>query len=1148
MLPYLGRLIQKHPWFVILFIVMITIGFSSFIPRLQFKTDFEEFTPDDELVQASKRIEEYFGANQQIIFLRIQKQNSGNILTPQIFREIYTLQKELETLSEVQGSFSIVTFLDVICQIEFGKPLESCTDEEIDTALHDLLYIPNDDIVQLFPTSDPNEDIDYQRFPRFSRGVSVDSADIKNCFLSKTNTTITFTINVYDLSDVTEPLKPVFPKVNVMEWYIDFNNLILPFEELEINYRIAAHIEPQYPIWEFGRGFLSNLKELIQHIKNHDLLNTYKKEVYLWIKSPDQPMYIPINLTTGNVTFDIPHNNIHITVSLEELGMYGIAPQFGSFSLPAKLSTFSAGVRYYQTPYLRLPGGRFTVNTSYFFSKLLSLQSKPLIGSVASRILQQFGNISWENLDELYEMMEQTNMLPSTLALQDLESSWMQADTVQTENPSETQFYIVPNFYDDLRITALSFLSKDYEKTKKPEATLVFLQLQPTKDYDEIIAMTTNVVDRLTMVNQETPHLRIEATGNGIMFTQINEITSEANKIIAPAIFIIIMGILFINFRRVSYVVLPMLTLVVSTIWLFGCMALLGISFNVIAVALVPLVLGLGVDYAVHLFHNYRVELDDGKTPAEAIKNSVSEIGTAMFLAMLTTVIAFLSFLTATVPPIRDFGILLALGVAFTFLTSITLLASLRYLLDKRKIAQVKQRSQGLAVRRIMGVLSKKVIGHQKKILLFMILLSLVFVSGATQIKTGYDMKQFAPNNTPAYELFDEIAEDFPFSSQNQEYILIEGDVATVEALQGIALTHENIKDDSFVAKNKDGTIKTVSVYTIIQQAIENNESLIKKFNIDGEWRIPRTDSDVKALYDYLYNGVNLSRNLNPSEGVFSKDGGINVSMISNFSIEVFGSDIKNVLFKENGRYQAALIRVYVEPGFIAKDKDMYDQRQLLKNEINDDISAYGVATGVATGENIISLTITNSLTESQITSTAISILLAALVLILVYRNLTLGLIALIPVGISIIWILGTMYFIGYTLNALTITVTSITIGIGIDYAIHATERFRFIADKTGDVLKSVSETISHTGGALLIAALTTALGFIILLLAPIPSQQQFGFILAVTITYSFLTSIFILPLVLYRWASWRKKRKGYIISTKGMVLVDGKWVKKGDE
>ena len=142
-----------------------------------------------------------------------------------------------------------------------------------------------------------------------------------------------------------------------------------------------------------------------------------------------------------------------------------------------------------------------------------------------------------------------------------------------------------------------------------------------------------------------------------------------------------------------------------------------------------------------------------------------------------------------------------------------------------------------------------------------------------------------------------------------------------------------------------------------------------------------------------------------------------------------------------------------------------------------------------------------------------------------------LGLIAMIPVSVSVIWILGTMYFIGYSLNVMTVMVTSLTIGLGITYAIHAVERFRLTADRTGDVLKAVDETVGHTGGSILIAAVTTIAGFGILIFAPMPPEQQFGIITGMTILYSLISSIFILPPVILFWGKWRKKRLGYIIS-----------------
>ena len=581
--------------------------------------------------------------------------------------------------------------------------------------------------------------------------------------------------------------------------------------------------------------------------------------------------------------------------------------------------------------------------------------------------------------------------------------------------------------------------------------------------------------------------------------------------------------ILFISFRKTSYVLLPMLSLTVSMIWLLGTMVLMGIDFSVMAVALVPLILGLGVDYSVHLFHNYRAELEKNRTPAEAIKRSVKDIGTAMFLAWLTTFIAFMSFLSSSIMPIRQFGILLGIGITYTFITTITLSASIRYIIDKRKTPIVRGKltffSKSISLKIIMGKLSSIVLGHQKKTMLAMVLITLVFASGAVQLERGFDIDQFVPEDNPAMELFDTIADYFPYASEYQEYILIEGDIATVESLKGIAQTHKNIKDDTFVSRNTDGTIKVSSIYSVIQLAIKNNQSLVGKFNIDRKTGIPKTDEDVRALLDYLHEGSNFDMG--------------DVEM-GEFDMDVFsGGEIRMVLYKNNSRYSATVIRYYIDSTFQLGGGNLQENLEQFNKEIHNDISTYGDATAIATGMSLIQLSNANSLTSSQFVSTGISLLFAALVLIITYRNPSLGLIAMIPVGLSMIWILGTMYYYGYIVDMLTVTVTIITIGIGIDYAIHTTERFRLVADKTGDIEKAVCETISHTGGALLIAALTTALAFGILVLAPIPPQQRFGIILAITISYSFLTSVLFLPLFLAKWAQWRRKRKGYIISSR---------------
>ena len=1105
MLKYLGELIEKRPWLVIGIVLIITVGFSILIPSIEIKTDFNDFMPDDEIVKAQNRIVEYFGENQQIMFLYVKSQNTDNILDINSLREQFYIQEKLMEIPQVQQVIGIPLIVDQACILEYGKPFDDCSDEEIKIALEDVLEKEATLSLKVFDMDDPNEETDCVKYPRFGQGISVNEADIKNCYIDYKENTIEFSIEVYDLKKIEEKIKSPIPFTNVVEWYLDFENQIKPDPTLNISYRLAAHIEPTHPTWEIGKGFFENTKTMIERIINKEFIYSYKLETFLWIKPLDSTMYFPLTLENSEIELSTDENIIKMIIPHEELERYGIATNFGEFQLPAKLTNFKAGVRFYQSN-LKIPWLRLTVDSNSFIETIEKIRQRPLLNKLATYTLTNFANLTWEDFDMLFEMLtfQGESQLPEYFALKDIEKRWVNSDIAPDEGVSNNIFFIRSYLIEDAKLVIQGFLPKTYKMGYKPDSCLMIVSSNVTAEYEKNLGINNNILDQISFFDSDYDFVSFNATGQGVVSTQINEVTEEANMTIVPMIFIVIIVILLVSFRRFSYVVIPLFALVVSTIWLFGTMVLLDIAFTTIAVALVPLIMGLGVDYSVHLSHDYRLELSKGKTPSEAIKKSILEIGNAMFLAMLTTVIAFLSFLSASLPPIRDFGLLLALGITYTFITAITLQAAIRFLIDRKKKDFQKIKKHSFKLNILMGKLSRGVLSHQKKIIASILIITIIAGFGASQIKTGFDFESFIPESNPARQLLEKIEEEYPFSSQDQEYILIEGKVSSRATLRGIIQTHSRIKDDKFVAKNADGSLKTTSIYSIIEQAVNNNNSLIEFYNLDEDTKIPETSDDVKDLIDYLYNSFE------------------------------YGSLTKSVIHKnEDGQYDATLIRVYVNILTEGREaEEVSKDLETLYSDLKNDIVDYGTADAMATGGLVITYSMTNSLTQSQLISTGLSVLLAAIVLIIAYRKPLLGLITIIPVLISMVWILGTMYFIGYDLNILTITVTSLTIGIGIDYAIHATERFKIVASKTGDITAAVCETISKTGGALLIAALTTSLGFIVLVFAPIPPQVQFGVITAITITYSFMTSVLLLPLVLARWAKWRKKTKGFIITS----------------
>ena len=171
-----------------------------------------------------------------------------------------------------------------------------------------------------------------------------------------------------------------------------------------------------------------------------------------------------------------------------------------------------------------------------------------------------------------------------------------------------------------------------------------------------------------------------------------------------------------------------------------------------------------------------------------------------------------------------------------------------------------------------------------------------------------------------------------------------------------------------------------------------------------------------------------------------------------------------------------------------------------------------------------------DSLNESQVRSLIITIIMSFIILTIVFwfrrHSLILGVITLTPLIFCVIWTLGTMFLVNIPLNMMTITVASLTIGLGITYGIHITHRFLEDLENAKTIDSACRNTVTHTGTALFGAATTTIAGFGILVFALMPPLQQFGAITALTILYSFLSSVFILPTFLVMWAKWKKNHE----------------------
>ena len=714
-----------------------------------------------------------------------------------------------------------------------------------------------------------------------------------------------------------------------------------------------------------------------------------------------------------------------------------------------------------------------------------------------------------------------------------------------------------------------------------------------------------------------------------LLASDVDESTQYTNILMIVGMLLVTVVLLWLTFRHWSYVVLPILTLILSIFWTFSFAGIVGIKMTALGVAVIPLVVGLGIDFSVHVSRRYQEGIAAGSSVEDSLIESQVHTGQALSLAMFTTVIAFLSGITGGVGPVRDFSLLCAFGIFSSFILTLFFYTSMRYLLDSSSEEMAVKPQNSELIESTIIKASQIVDKHPQAIISTVIIVTILALGGASQIETSFSLDDFLSDDLEIMVTAEKIQSDFRGASYSQSQILIQGDIDSTDFIDGnyelqygqSSSDNKGLNDDRYVIK-VGANARVESVHEIVQKAIDSEEysvnygenlthewTITNPFlvtsgdNLDVHWTMEQSavspsleaiilwyDSSNELLGTEKLTNIDISTELSSSSSAsiqifdnsykarlkfshlqdVSEDSLIQSIEVNNreryvfvqsltdtfnltyqaktfslttdsdihnlydylyqreldiadpFTGESYSDEIKHVLNVDSeGNYVSSVVRIYVGPT-TSYELDN-DGLEFMRSELDADIPDIFIEnfTVSTTGGHVLTSVTVNEIQKTQISSTLIAILFAAITLVIIYRSVDLGIIAVFPTILASIWILATMTLLGITLNVLTVMVTALTIGLGIDYAIHIVERYREeIEHKTES--QAIETTIVRTGSALLISGLTTVSGFAVLFLSPMPLVRNFGIITAATIIYSMFIAIFVLPSLI--WISNRIK------------------------
>ena len=579
--------------------------------------------------------------------------------------------------------------------------------------------------------------------------------------------------------------------------------------------------------------------------------------------------------------------------------------------------------------------------------------------------------------------------------------------------------------------------------------------------------------------------------------------------------------------RTFSDLLLSLGAILLSIGWMQGAGTILGPGYLDIIGApnqvsqIAPIILiGLGVDYAIHFTSRYREEIGSGNTVSGSATSTLKSVGIALTLATLATIVGFLTNIVSPLPELKDFGILVSAGIFFAFFLVMTFVPAIRTLLDRR--AEKKENINVDAFSSSGDSVLNKIAASSgiipKKLKIFALIL-LFAISGYgyfsfTNLETIFEFTDFLPEDDPVVQTLGLLTDEFGGGFGETTSVLIEGDdLATPEAHNALIASINNLSEKENIVVYA-GNVAAESVVATLGQLLAPQGAA------PGA---PPAMPDMALLGSLGSFGVDLMSGAQGIDALKVKESG-DVQGLYEYLVDLDSEAfLATLYFNEDNVVTAQQVRITTSAGSLGAAQlrdDIYDAFQPM--------SSLGISIA-ATNDAIVTQSVSDLISESQFQSLIFAILASMIFLILYYlidiRKPFLGVITILPVVAIVMGTYLGMYFLDIPLNPVTSTLSGLAIGIGVPFVIHVTNRFRETLLITDSPVDAVRTTLKTTGGSLFGSAFTTMAGFGILMTSSLKPFQQMGQVVVVALGFALVASILILPTLLVFWANYHNKK-----------------------
>jgi predicted RND superfamily exporter protein len=503
---------------------------------------------------------------------------------------------------------------------------------------------------------------------------------------------------------------------------------------------------------------------------------------------------------------------------------------------------------------------------------------------------------------------------------------------------------------------------------------------------------------------------------------------------------------LFLMFRRVSGIVLPMVVVAVSFLSTLSIMAISGTAIKIPTQVLPSFVLAVGVGTSVHILAIFYQRLHKKDAKSEAIVYAMGHSGLAILMTNITTAAGLVSFAGADVAPVADLGIFAAIGVMLSFVYTVILLPALVAVSPIKAGASMGSSEYNRRIDRLLESVSRIATDNPRKIILSSTVIILLSIAGASQIRFSHHPLKWFPKDN-----------------------IIRSDTEAIDRLMRGSMTIEVVLDTQ--AKNgwyDPNRLQQLEAAIPVVEKMRHADNYVgKAFTITTILKEINQALNENRSDAYRVPG---DRNLIAQEFLLFENSG------SDDLEDFVDSQFSKVRFTMKFPFKDA---VHHAP-FMKMCSRYFDEKF---PDLHYDV------TGMI---SLLARTISNTIT-SLTKSYAIAMVVITILMVLLIGRVRIGMLSMIPNLAPILLTLGIIGAFGFPMDMFTMMVASIAIGLAVDDTIHFMHNFRRYYEATGDPRLAVFKTLHTTGRAMLVTTIVLSLGFFIYMFSTLSNIIRFG-------------------------------------------------------